>query len=173
MEVTNFFLITQKDKYGNTVVLSEELGDYEQSLLGDVYKYFYTNTLKSVKRLWMYLAFKDEICDISKFTPLFSSNIALYSQILADIEVGIFLLQSNLNYDPKLLFDSLNSRLKLLNGLCVNEALYHDVNSSDFNVIANNLIVLKNCLQTKINTMTFQWLSENNINIFELLNTKK
>ncbi len=49
-EVTNFFLITLIDKYGNKIILSEELGDYEQSLLGDVYKYYPVNPYKAIKR---------------------------------------------------------------------------------------------------------------------------
>ena len=55
IEVTNFFLITQHDKFGNTVFLSEELQDYEQSLLSDVYTYYSSNTLKSIKRLFIIL----------------------------------------------------------------------------------------------------------------------
>lgn len=170
VEVTNFFLISKIDKFGNRQILSEELGDYEQSLLSDVHKYYSSNPLKSIKRLWMYLAFKRRLCDLTKFETLFSSNIALYSQILADIEVAILLLRSNLNYDPKLLFDSMNSRLKLLNGLCVNEPLYHDVRSSNFITISNNLEILHNCLLKQINIATIQWLSDNNIDINSLIN---
>ena len=169
VEVTNFFLIVQKDKYGNEIILSEELKDYESSLLSDVYKYYPSNRLKSIKRLWMYLAFKNKICELNKFTPLFSSNISLYSQLLADIETGIYLLSSNLPYNPKLLFDSLNQRLKLLNGLCVSEPLYSNVNSSDFNIISNNLEILKHCLQNKINNMVDEWLLLNHIDLNKII----
>lgn len=173
VEVTNFFLISSLDKYGGKTILSEELGDYGQSLLADVYHYYDINPLKSIKRLWMYLAFKGRICDLSILNSIFSSNIALYSQILSDVEVGINLLAPGKNmsgqFNPKLLFDSLNERLKLLNGLCVNEPLYFNVNSSDFAVIANNLTNLRGCLQNKVNTMTYQWLNDNNIDIFNLI----
>lgn len=176
VEITNFFLITSLDKYGNMLVLTEELADYGQSLLSDVYKYYPINPLKSIKRLWMYLAFKGRICDLSIFNTLFSSNIALYSQILSDIDVAISLLlpgpRSSGNYNPGLLFDSLNIRLKALNGICTNQPLYNNVHSSDFSVIANNLKILQSCLQDQVNLMTFDWLQNKQIDIFSLIPEK-
>jgi hypothetical protein len=170
MEISNFFLVSDQDKYGNKTMLSEELGDYGQSLLRDVYKYYETNPIKSIKRLWMYLAFRGKICELLIFDSLFLSAIALYSQVLTDIEVGIrLLLFGGSNFNSKLLLESLNSRLKLLNGLCVNDYIYHNVSSSDFpTVTVQNLKVLHNCLRDKIKMMTYKWLDSNNIDIFKL-----
>lgn len=160
IEVTNFFLITQKDKYGNTIFLSEELGDYAQSLLGDVYKYYDTNILKSIKRLWMYLAYQGKICDLGMFTELFSSDIALYSQIVGDLEVALFLLSSKLSYDNKFLKDTINRKLSSLRGECANPALYvHTKTDIEY------LTKVRECLIAFINTRTRQWLQDHNIDI--------
>lgn len=165
-ELTNFLLISQTDKYGNKKILSEELGNYQQSLLSDVHKYYDKNTLKAVKRYWMYLAYKNKICDLSAFKELFSSKIALYSQISSDIEVAIMLLKSNLNYKPDLLFRSLGNRLQLLDDVCINsENLYHDVNSNDPLVLAANLQILCDCVKNYVTEETKNWLYENNIDI--------
>jgi hypothetical protein len=122
----------------------------------------------------MYLAFKREICDLSMFTPLFSSDIALYSQILSDIEVGILLLTSGILssgteiFSYKTVYDSLNARLPSLNGLCTSEPIFHDVNSSNPGIIANNLNILAKCLREKINAAVNDWLARNNIDIYAL-----
>ena len=52
VEVTNFFLIVQRDKMGNNIVLSEKFGDYGTSLIYDINKYHKINILKSIKRLF-------------------------------------------------------------------------------------------------------------------------
>lgn len=168
VEVTNFFLIRQKDRAGNTFILSEELSDYGQSLLGDVYKYYDINTLKSIKRLWMYLAYKRSICDLSMFTPLFSSTIAYYAQIIGDIEVAIKLLESshNLPYDKDFLFQSLNQRFEDLETIC--KPNYDQPNCMDPLVLIKNLTILKECVRDIVNMQTKQWLSDNNIDLFKL-----
>lgn len=164
IEVTNFFLIKQKDKFGNYHVLSAELGDYELSMLADVYKYYDRNPLKSVKRLWMYLSYKQRVCDLTIFTKLFSSEIALFSQIVADIEVAINLLESNLVYDQEFLYTSITERLKLLHGTCIPEKFA----SSDPVIVHDYLVQLKSCLSQTINIRTNQWLADNHIDIMEL-----
>jgi len=163
VEVTNFFLIKALDKYGNAQILTEEIGEYKQSLLSDVHKYYDTNPLKSIKRLWMYLSFKGKLCELNKFNPLFSSKIALYSQILSDIEVAINILQPNPrmsgNYNPDLLFESLMNRFKLLEGTC----------PTDDKIAVENLKQLQECLQNTVNTMTYQWLRDRNLDIFSYI----
>lgn len=153
VEVTNFFLIKQYDRNGNVTLLSEELGDYEQSLLADVRKYYHTNTLKSIKRLWMYLNYKKKICDLSIFTELFSSSIAHKSQIISDFEVAIHLMQIDPHfYDDKVLYNQIYNRLNELK-------LY------DFCLTLENLQQLKDYLQEEINYETMLWLKTNNIDI--------
>lgn len=170
VEVTNFFLITLLDKMGTRSVLSEELKDYEQSLLMDIYKYYETSPLKSIKRLWMYLAFKRRICDLNLFTPLFSSEIALYSQILADLEVAIDLLSPDIfkrftdvygKEGHTLLFNSLISRLESLKGICID--------NTPHSITTELLLNIYNCLKEIVNTRTYQWLHDNHIDIFDLL----
>ena len=163
VEVTNFFLITQKDKYGNIIFLSEELGDYAQSLLNDVYKYYDTNILKSIKRLWMYLAYKGQICELNVFTELFSSDIALYSQIVGDLEVAIFLLSSDLPYDNKFLRTTINRKFTSIRGECANPALYTQTKTD-----IEYLTKIKDCLTAYINKQTREWLQDRNIDILAL-----
>lgn len=168
VELTNFFYIVQRDKYGNEMVLSEELSDYKGSILGDVYKYKDIKTLKAVKRLWMYLAFRRKVCELNLFRELFSSDIALASQISSDIEVAIKLIDSNLPYDKNFLFTTLNNRLQRLNGRCMNKPIYSNVNSSDLQVVKKNLEILKNCLDEEINIDTQKWLADRRIDLLAL-----
>ncbi|CAH6419307.1 Hypothetical protein HVR_LOCUS509 [uncultured virus] len=163
VEVTNFFLIIQRDRFGNIIVLSEELGDYAQSLLGDVYKYYDSNILKSIKRLWMYLAYKGSICDLSVFTELFSSDVALYSQIVGDLEVAIELLESKLSYDRNFLYDSLNRRLSKLQSMCINGPI--NFRSTD---LVTTLVKIRECVINIINNETRNWLASRNIDIISL-----
>ncbi len=162
VEISNFYVILQRDRYGNVKFLSEELSDYGRSLIEDVYKYYDTNTLKSIKRLWMYLAFENRLCDLKLFKDLFSGDIALYSQIVADIEVAIDLLSSNIKtYDQAFLFSSLNQRINLLDGLCTNQMIYEA--PTDAKAIMRNFVKLKDCLISYINTKTNEWLQQRQI----------
>jgi len=152
VEVTNFFLVSQIDRFGNKIILSEELKDYETSLLQDVYKYYETKPYKAIKRLWMYLAFKKRICDLSIFKDLFDSDIAFYSQILADVETAIRL--QTLPHDKAFLKQSLSKRLSYVKHICP----------------LDNLESIKVCLENTIRKMTFEWLATNDIDIFKLIN---
>lgn len=161
IEMSNFFLISQDDKFGNAKILSEPLGDYLQSLAGDVYKYYNSNTLKAVKRTWIYLAATEAICALNMFTPLFQSEIARQAQIIADIETAIILLTSNFSYDRNFLLNTLSQRLTSLNGKCI--PTNFDINNID------HLTTVKDCLQEENNLATKLWLKRNNVDLFALL----
>lgn len=167
VEITNFMVVKQIDKYGNVIFLTEELHDYEQSLLGDVYKYEDVKVLKAVKRLWMYLAFHNKICDLTMFTELFSSVIALFAQIQADIETALVLLESNYSYDKQLLLHSMRDRILTLSGI--------DCEVIDITTIGTKqhlihyMNKLHTCLQKVINDMTIDWLHNHNISIRDLI----
>lgn len=174
-EISNFFLIAMKDKFGKRIILSEEFGEYGQSLLMDVYKYWVNNPLKSVKRLWMWLAFKQQFCQLTQFRELFESDIALYSQISGDLEVAIELLKPEFNKSMdqgqnsyKLLFDSINARTKLLNGVCVNLPIYKSAKYFELDIVSDNIKLLKDCLDQTVNKLVREWLEDNKIDIFEL-----
>lgn len=167
VEVTNFFLVTMQDRYGNVSYFSEELGNYGNSLLSDFYKYYGTNTLKAIKRLWMYLILKKDICDLSLFKELFSSDIAFYSQIVADIEVVIDLLKSSFQYDRDLLLYSINKRLKMVDSCYDPSFLDNMFYMQDFDLI-KTFEDINDCLKNWINQETLNWLDYNNIDIFDL-----
>ncbi len=174
VEVSNFMLISFTDIAGNKIVLSEELGDYAESLLMDVHKYYKTNPYKSIKRLWMYLAFKGKICELNVFKPLFESEIAKYSQILSDIETALLLLSPKVYplmsqrhgiYDIRLLIDTLNERIAII---LENKSYLLSIND-DPEITINKLKNLKENLMTIINHATYQWLDKNKIDLFQLI----
>lgn len=174
VEITNFFYITNKDRFGKISVLTEEFGNYEQSILSDIYKYKDNKIYKSVKRLWMYLNLKGKICELNKFTDLFSSDIALISQIGSDIEVALDLLRSDKNYNKRFLISSISERLTMMNNICnvgANVYVMNNLNllnneNYDIITILNNILV---CIDEYVNDMTNKWLDMNNINIFEMI----
>lgn len=165
VEMTNFFVIKQRDKYGRGKILSEELSDYGQSLLSDVHKYYESNTLKAVKRFWMYLAFRNYVCDLNRFTPLFSSDLAFVSQIIADIEVVLTLIGSAFKYDAKFLYQSIGKRLSLLSGTY----LHQPFRSSAPTEIKKYLTEVRVQLFDQVNAETKTWLQEHKIDIMGLI----
>lgn len=171
VEVTNFFLISMLDKFGSQTIISQELKDYEQSLVLDVYKYYNSNPLKSIKRLWMYLAYNKKICDLYVFASLFKGDISLQSQILADVTTALLLLSPDLcpkfieiygSYD--ILFESLNKRVKQLSWLCEPKPYYANTHE-----VVEDLIRIQTCLREHINKLTHEWLETHNLNIFSFI----
>lgn len=172
LEVSDFYAIQQRDRQGNIIILTEEFGDYIQSLLGDVYEYYDNNILKSIKRLWMLLVAKNEICLADKFTALFSSPVAKKAQIASDIETGIILLESNNpKFNKEYLYTTLNDRIDTLESNCLQKPIYiKSRDPTDVNVIIYNLKVLRECLSKEINIETRLWLKANNINVASIIN---
>jgi hypothetical protein len=167
MEVTNLFIINERDKHGNVICHSDELCNYANALLGDVYKLAEYNTFKASKRLWMYLAYTERICDLSILTELFSTQIALNAQVLNDIEVAIKLVSSNYMYNRDFLYSSLNARLKKVNGLSITPPAYKNPGSSDPQIVKYNLQLLHKSLLAAVNQQTQQWLKQHNIDILK------
>ncbi len=88
-EITNFFIFEKHDKIGKKTVLNKELGDRKTSLLYDMVKYSgaeHYNPLKYIKRLWNW-SIVTKNTELSKtVSPIFSSGIALMSQIVGELD---------------------------------------------------------------------------------------
>lgn len=159
IEMSNFFFIEVNDRLlGKRQILTEDLGDYADSLLHDVYQYYGKSTLKAVKRLWMYLAFKNDICDLDMFRDLFTGPIAKLSQIAADIQTALDLYKNRgtLKYDQVFLYESILNRIKELKELGV---------SCNYEFL-NDIL---DCLNTQVNDMTLEWLKDRNIDVYQLM----
>lgn len=89
-ELTNFLIFERVDVDGNKVVLNQELGDRRGSLMHDIVKYSseeHYNPLKYAKRLWNWSIFVKNKKLSEKLAPLFSSGVALMSQMMGELEV--------------------------------------------------------------------------------------
>lgn len=176
VEVTNFFMISSVDRNGKQTVLSEEMGDYKQSILGDVYKYIDTNPLKATKRLWMYLAFMNRTCDMALFKDLFSGEPALIAQVMSDVEVALEILSPGERttgvYDPVLLIDSLNKRLSLLEDQYIPEPLKVPQDEVETEKLISTLTNAKNMLKEAVDYQTRRWLADRSIDLLSLIDEK-
>lgn len=95
-EITNYFIFEQDDGQGNVTTLNQELGNRQDSLLHDIHKYSscdHYNPLKYAKRLWNWSILTNDRELSEELAPLFSSGVALLSQISGELEVVINLLK--------------------------------------------------------------------------------
>jgi len=95
-EVTNVFYLIMEDGMGSQKVLNKELGDYIESLNGDVNKYastIFRNSLKVAKRLWIKNNLLKNTDIVKKIYPLFYSGVASLNQIKEEIGVIVEMLE--------------------------------------------------------------------------------
>lgn len=97
IEITNFFFLVVYDKKAGTIkILNHKYGDYVKNILEQVEKYsskLFFNPFKMGKRIWGIARETKNLNLLNKLTPLYQSSIAKISQINAEIEVIILMLE--------------------------------------------------------------------------------
>ena len=103
LEMSTFFVLKTKTKDINS-----NLDNFEQSLLKDIEHYKNEKTFKAIKRVWSLATLKKDYTTLEKLQKLIGSNLSLLSQINADIETIVLLIEHKNNYDIALIIDELN-----------------------------------------------------------------
>lgn len=104
IEMSTFFLLQAR---GKTINITQ--ADFVKSLLGDIQHYKESKVFKAVKRVWSLASMNKDIETLKKIEEIIRSNLALLSQINADIETMVLLLEHNSNYNVAFIINALNT----------------------------------------------------------------
>lgn len=112
VEFTTFFILQEKTKNGKKYINTEPLNiqDLVDDLKKDIIEYQYKNPFKAVKRLWSMSRITGNNDVLKKLAPLLNSNLSVLSQINADFET-IMLMIEKLKKLPR------NSLSKMIDGM--------------------------------------------------------
>ena len=103
LEMSTFFVLKT-----NTEDINSNIDSFEQSLLEDIEHYKNDKTFKAIKRVWSLATLKKDYKTLEKLKDLIKSNLSLLSQINADIETIVLLIEHKNNYDIDLVIFELN-----------------------------------------------------------------
>jgi hypothetical protein len=156
VEMSTFFVLKSKQGYIN--IHDDYFTHFEESLLKDIHEFKKTKPFKAIKRLWSYSRLKNDIITMDKLKDLIRSNIALLSQINADIETIVILVDKKTNYNKELVIielDEFKEKISSILDIEFNEEmidLYINLLISQFksNVDSDNIIENLNRLHNYI-----------------------
>lgn len=194
LEVSSFFMLYNKD--GSFINLDENFFEtYSQNLKNDINKFHDIKPFKAVKRLWNLSRLNKDTEILSKLAPLIDSNISLLSQIGADLETLLILLNTkngeldeSIISQKKKIVNTLNSFLKKISNIVdINsfsekfseisakiEMLKEQVNrwTVNTNVKQKTIKLVENIHDTIMNIVreeTLEYLKVNNINLLSFI----
>jgi hypothetical protein len=92
LELTNFFLLTYKDRKNKEHVINMKMDNYIESLIKDIKLYSEKgNSMKMTKRAWALASSINDKKLLVKLYPLYSSSIGMLYQLSAEIETLILM----------------------------------------------------------------------------------
>jgi hypothetical protein len=171
LEMSTFFILKSINEYIN--VESNYFDYFKKSLLVDIEHYQDSKPFKAIKRVWSLGRITKDIKTLESLKELIKSNIALLSQVNADIETIILLVEHKSKYNLKFVLNELDGfRERLSNILDIkldfekinlmidNIKLlfkFTNLNESEKNIIGS-LNKLHNYLSLIINKETLDYL---------------
>lgn len=135
LEMSCFYILKSTSGYIN--VENNYFGNFKQSLLKDIQEYKITKPFKAIKRIWSLARMEKNINILDQLQDLIKSNIALLSQINADIETLILLVEKNINYDLQFVINEINGFRERMSHI-----LDIDFDSEKLNLIFDILVML-------------------------------
>ena len=198
-EITNVFILIYIDNKGKEHVLNLDLNHLIGSYMKDIILYSikkHKRSMKVAKRIWQlstYLDYKDML---TKLSPLFTSDIGLLNQIVADIEVIIQMLESlpnppysdiisemdgfkprlgvflnkDVKLDEKLMFLLIDEIIYLLiNSIVANEKTPETLEEADEGLLIQNLKYLQDYFIEIVEKYSEAYLDEQDINPDDLI----
>lgn len=106
IEMSTFFVLQSTDGFIN--IKDDYFNDLEKSLYKDIEEYKNIKPFKAIKRVWSLLSLTNNLKVLIKLETLIKSNVALLSQINADIETLELLLTHKNNYNLDFVITELN-----------------------------------------------------------------
>lgn len=172
LEMSTFFVLKSLNEYIN--IDSDYFESFKKSLLKDIAHYQESKPFKAIKRVWSLARITNDKETQDLLKDLIRSNIALISQINADIETIILLIEHSSKYDLTFICNELDGfREKLstiidikldyekINLMIDNIKLLFkfDKNLESSNILVENLKRLHNYLLKIINKETIEYLN--------------
>lgn len=174
LEMSTFFILKSASEYIN--VESDYFESFKKSLLKDIAHYQELKPFKALKRVWSLARITNDSSTMELLKDAIKSNLALLSQINADIETIILLIEHESKYDTEFILNELDGfREKLstvidikldyekINLMIDNVKLLFrfgkDQNFNESTVLVENLFRLHNYLLKVINKETIDYLS--------------
>lgn len=177
VEMSTFFVLKSINTYIN--VESDYFDTFKQSLLTDIAKYQDAKPFKAVKRVWSLARITNGDKIMESLKNLIKSNVSLLSQINADVETLILLLEHKSDYKTNFVLaelDGFKEKLSTVLDIQIDnekinlmidniKLLYkfsEDKNVDESHVLIDNLTRLHNHLLKIINRETNEYLRNAN-----------
>ena len=106
LEMSTFYVLKSVNEYLN--VESDYFASFKKSLLTDIAHYQESKPFKAVKRVWSLSRITDDSNTLKILKDLIKSNISLLSQVNADIETIILLVEHKSNYDREFVINEID-----------------------------------------------------------------
>jgi hypothetical protein len=106
LEMSTFFVLKSINQYIN--VESDYFSGFKKSLLVDIAHYQESKPFKAIKRVWSLSRINKDTNTMEILKDLIKSNISLVSQVNADIETLILLVEHQSNYDKEFVLNELD-----------------------------------------------------------------
>ena len=106
IEISSFYILKSINEYIN--IEPDYFENFKKSLLKDIAEYQTIKVFKAVKRVWSLARITDDNKTLELLKDLIKSNISLLSQINADVETLILLIEHKSNYDIKFVINELD-----------------------------------------------------------------
>jgi hypothetical protein len=106
LEMSTFYVLKSINEYIN--VESNYFESFKKSLLKDIGEYQESKPFKAIKRVWSLARITNNNEILKLLKDVIKSNIALLSQINADIETIILLIEHESNYDTNFILNELD-----------------------------------------------------------------
>jgi hypothetical protein len=106
LEMSTFFILKSINEYIN--IESDYFDTFKKSLLKDISHYQESKPFKAIKRVWSLSRITKDDKTLNLLKEIIKSNIALISQINADIETIILLAEHNSKYDINFVLNELD-----------------------------------------------------------------
>jgi len=97
VEMSTFYILKSNQGYVN--IEKDYFDSLEKSLKDDINHYMNEKPLKAIKRAWSLAKIKKDVQTMDKLKDIMKSNLSLLSQINADIETIVLLVEHGSAYD--------------------------------------------------------------------------
>jgi hypothetical protein len=172
LEMSTFFILKSISEYIN--VENNYFDNFKKSLLVDINHYKDTKPFKAVKRVWSLAKLNKDDNTLKMLADIIKSNIALISQINADVETLVLLIEHNSNFDVKFVLRELdgfrerlspvidipldNEKINLFIDYIKLLFVFRDINKEVNNNVIEGLNRFHDYLLNIVNKETFEYL---------------
>lgn len=162
IEMSTFFIL--KSNTGFVNINPNYFDKLKISLSEDIKNYKLIKPLKAVKRLWSLSQISNDTNTLVKLEKIINSNISLLSQINADVETIVLMVEKDINFDVNYMKETIdNFKYRTLHILDI------DYNQNNFYSMLDELLLLFSNYKNNKNQI-IQLLQKMNANLLIIIN---